>query len=95
MSLGADVNHHDQSIMLCPLNKDLYDACKRGDVTRIKELLSLGADVNHHDQSIMLCPLNKELYDVCKRGDVKRIKEILSLTNQLIAKSLKDTRVQR
>ena len=35
--------------MLCSQNKDLYQACSRGDVTRVKELLSRGADPNYHD----------------------------------------------
>ena len=65
-------------MMLCSLNQDLYDACKRGNVTR-KELLTLGANVNRYDQSMMLCSLNKELYDACKRGNVTRMKELLTL----------------
>ena len=61
------------------LNQDLYDACKNGDVTRMKQLLLLGANVNHYDQSMMLCSLNKELYDACKRGNVTRMKELTTL----------------
>ena len=91
--LGANVNHNDQSMMLCSLNQDLHDACKNGDVTRMKELLTLVANIKHYDQSMMLFSLNKELYDACKNGNVTRMKELLLLgvmTNQLIAKSLKD-----
>ena len=50
LTLGANVSHYDQSMMLCSLNQDLYDACKRGYVTRMKQLLTLGANessVNH------------------------------------------------
>ena len=36
---------HD--VMFCSQNQDLYDASGRGDVTRVKELLSQGADPNH------------------------------------------------
>ena len=35
--------------MLCSQNEDLFDASDRGDVTRVKQLLSQGADPNHHD----------------------------------------------
>ena len=34
--------------MLCSQNKDLWDACDSGNVTRVKRLLSEGADPNHH-----------------------------------------------
>ena len=33
--------------MLCSQNQDLYHASRRGDVTRVKQLLSLGANPNH------------------------------------------------
>ena len=49
----ANVSHNDQSMMLCSLNKDLYDARKNGNVTRMKELLTLGANVNQYDQPMM------------------------------------------
>ena len=34
--------------MLCSQNQELWNASKRGDVTRVKHLLSLGADPNHY-----------------------------------------------
>ena len=34
--------------MLCSQNKDLFGASERGEVTRVKQLLSEGADPNHH-----------------------------------------------
>ena len=34
--------------MLCSQNEDLWDASYRGEVTRVKQLLSQGADPNHH-----------------------------------------------
>ena len=37
---------HD--VMLCSQNKDLFGASERGEVTRVKQLLSEGADPNHH-----------------------------------------------
>ena len=37
---------HD--VMLCSQNEDLWDASYRGEVTRVKQLLSQGADPNHH-----------------------------------------------
>ena len=60
------------------LNQDLYHACKNGDVTRMKELLTLGANVSHYDQSMTYCSQNKELYDACKNGDVTRMKELFT-----------------
>ena len=35
--------------MLRSQNKDLFDACVSGNMTRIERLLSLGADPNYHD----------------------------------------------
>ena len=37
---------HD--VMLCSQNKDLWDACRDGNVAGVKRLLSQGADPNHH-----------------------------------------------
>ena len=34
-------------------NLELYVACKRGDASRVKELLSLGASVNYHNDVLV------------------------------------------
>ena len=44
---------HD--VMLCSQNEDLYKACQRGDVTRVKELLSRGAYLNYHNPGDVSC----------------------------------------
>ena len=36
-------------------NIALYNACGRGDVSRVKELLSLGASVNYHNDARVSC----------------------------------------